>query len=608
VADKQTIFTIAKQYGIQVNDLIRSNPEITKGISVGQVLKIPVNPASAEGNSRQPDVSEYSVHPVVSGETLYSLEQRYGVSHEEMMKFNPALQNGLKTGMKLKIPIKKEAVAEVSVAPVDEKNFSKYKVERGETLFSLASRFGVEVDDIKKANPSLFSRSLESGETILIPKVKSSQGNEKKLITEATPTVQSVAPNEKESTECASGKVDPKQKYKVAFLLPFYLAGNENIALGQLNKAAVLSKLNLEKQIQDSPGDTALFTGVSNIDSRAIGFLEFYEGALLAIDSLQQKGLNVEIFAFDAGNQKMINALLQLDEMRDMNLIVGPVYPEIQETVASFAAKNRIPMISPLAANGSFEQNNAWYFKVTPSREYQAEQTALYIEKELSANNFIVLQYEGKKDSPDAKIVATVKARFKQKGIGSVREYSISQNGLSGIGPLMSTSSENIFLIPTDNEAQVSVAVTNLNTLAESSSVMLLGSQTLTKLKSIQTENFHRIRLRFLSPYFIDYSRPLVKRVVGRYRQVYAAEPTQYSFQGFDVTYYFLSALQQFGKDFRACVPDYKMELTQMIFDFSKIRPMGGFCNNGLFVTSYEQNFDVLNLGTFSNGVFNPKK
>ena len=178
VAPRQTLFTIAKQYGITANDLIRNNPELTKGVVSGQVLKIPVSITNAEAQkaneisadqTRGIDVSEYSVHPVVPGETLFSLEQRYGISHDEMLKFNPSLVNGLKTGMKLKIPAKTAAtpVAE-PVSAASDIALRKYRVEKGETLFSLAARFGVDVSEIKKANPSLFSRSLETGEIMKV--------------------------------------------------------------------------------------------------------------------------------------------------------------------------------------------------------------------------------------------------------------------------------------------------------------------------------------------------------------------------------------------------------------------------------------------------------
>ena len=167
VAARQTLVTIAKQYGTTPNDLIRNNPQLTNGITPGQVLKIPVSITSVDAQkanelsadqAQQMDVSEYSVHPVVSGETLFSLEQRYGISHDEMLKFNPLLANGLKAGMKLKIPAKTK-----TVSASDDVAMSKYKVEKGETLFSLAARFGVDVAEIKKANPSLFFAQSGNG-------------------------------------------------------------------------------------------------------------------------------------------------------------------------------------------------------------------------------------------------------------------------------------------------------------------------------------------------------------------------------------------------------------------------------------------------------------
>ena len=621
VAARQTLVTIAKQYGITANDLIRNNPELTKGITPGQVLKIPVSITNAEAQkaselsadqAKNMDISEYSVHPVVSGETLYSLEQRYGISHDDMLKFNPTLQNGLKTGMKLKIPVKKTLIFEVKEDALHnaEIAYAKYRVEQGETLFSLASRFGVEVEDIKKANPSLLSRSLESGETILIPgKTIPIISNEYNTEIKHDQKIELVNSPEVNVSDCSSEQVAKKQKYRAALLLPLYLSGNENPEPASINKALLMSKISITRQLVVNPTDTAVvFAGV-NIDQRAVGFLEFYEGALIALDSLQRMGMNVELNVFDVSNQKIINALVQMDEFRDLNLIIGPVYPELQETVASFAAKNRIPMISPLASTGNFEQNNSWYFKVNPSREYQIEQTALYAAEDLRNKNFILLQLSGNSTSADAQLAQLCKEKLAVNARKNLfHEYNLPQQGINALKPLLADSAENIFIIPTDNEAQVSVAVTNLTALAEHYNIVLLGTQMLPKLKSIQTENYHRTRLRYLSPYLVDYNRPQVRRFVGRYREMYSAEPTQFSFQGFDVTYYFLSALYSYGKDFRHCLPDHNMELTQMNFNFEKSSPLGGYTNHSLFVTSYEHNFDVLNLGVFGAQKLGKKK
>jgi LysM repeat protein/ABC-type branched-subunit amino acid transport system substrate-binding protein len=604
VSKNQTIFTISKQYGITANDLIRNNPELTNGLVVGQILKVPVditNVASQEANASASQAaiptSEYTVHPVVSGETLFSLEQRYSVTHDEMLKYNPALQNGLKTGMKLKIPVKATAQA-VETAPATQA-FTKYRVEKGETLFSLAARFGVEVNELKKANPSLASRSLEAGETILIPQI-SERKSESPLA--QTSSASSVTIDSTPLTACSPLENNVHQKYKVGLLLPFYLSGNDKVNLTSLDKSQVLSKLVLPSPSMISASDTTVvFNGV-NIDPKAESFLEFYEGALLAIDSLQRRGMNIELFVFDASNQQMINTLLQMEEFLSLNLIIGPVYPELQGNVASFAAKNRIPMVSPLASNGNLEQNNSWYFKVSPTKEYQTEETASYITDEFSDKNFILLQQSGNSNSTEARLGQLSKEKLDGRLAKSLfHEYNFQTNGVNAIKPLLDESGENIFMIPTDNEAQVSVAVTNLNALAENYNIVLMGTPTLIKLKSIQTENYHKIRLRYLSPFFVDYNKPLVKRFVSQYREIFSAEPSQFSFQGFDVSYYFLSAMLRYGKDFRNCLPDYPMELTQTIFHFRKVAPMGGLMNYGLFVTAYERNFDVLNYGVVGN-------
>ena len=466
-------------------------------------------------------------------------------------------------------------------------------------FFSLANRFGIDVSDIKTANPSLFSRSLETGETILIPQHKvegSTEAKSSDLV--LSKTSESTNSSELQSTGCLPEKGDHSQKYKAALLLPLYLSGNDNVEPTSIDKALLLSKISISKPVVVNPADTIVVPSGMNIDQKALGFLEFYEGALVAMDSLQRKGMNIELYVFDATNQKMINALVQMDEFRDLNLIIGPVYPELQETVASFAAKNRIPMISPLASTGNLEQNNSWFFKVNSTREYQVEQTALYAAEKLRDKNFIMLQLDGNSTSADAQLSKLCKEKLAVNPSESLfHEYNLQQQGINSLKPLLADSAENIFIIPTDNEAQVSVAVTNLTALAEHYNIVLLGTQMLPKLKSIQTENYHRIRLRYLSPYLVDYKRPLVRRFVGQYRELYSDEPNQFSFQGFDVAYYFLSALYRYGKDFRSCLSDYQMELTQMNFNFDKVAPMGGFVNRSLFITGYERNFDVLNLG-----------
>jgi len=195
VQKKQTLFSIAKQYGIAPNDVIRFNPESSNGLKIGEILKIPVNPKITDNpailaeSSKSANFSGFLSHRVAADETIFGLEKQYGVTDEELLKLNPDLKNGLKIGMILKIPEKQKITAK----PISGTNQvgSKYQVEKGETIFSIAARFGVEVSDLKNANPILFSRGLETGETILIPQ-RSTAGSTASQPMEYKPVVSQV--------------------------------------------------------------------------------------------------------------------------------------------------------------------------------------------------------------------------------------------------------------------------------------------------------------------------------------------------------------------------------------------------------------------------------
>ena len=557
VFKKQTLFSIARQYGITANDLIKYNPELTHGLGPGSILKIPVKPADnaiasahpkamyenpAVTSQNQANDAGYRMHTVTAGETIYRLEQTYGVTREELIRLNPFLASGLKSGTQLRIPQK-----------------------QSQALSETKQTFVVD-------NPA---PGIAEGSKV------------------------------DEPDDCNPIAGQNNQKYRVALLLPLYLPGNNHTQPGQLSEESLLNPIDfsqLSNQWFTTSSDSTASATIA-IDPKAESFLEFYEGALLALDSLQQQGMDVEFCVFDASNQQMINRLLQMDLFRELDLIIGPVYPELQESVASFAAKNRIPMVSPLASNGTYEENNPYFFKVNPSKEYLIEQSARYMANEFKDKNFVLLTMNGGSNSTEAQVAELGRehllAAKNSNTSDSIlfHEYSFQHQGLQGVKEFLDETGENIFVIPTDNEAQVSVAVTNLNALAEHYNVVLMGTSGFPKLKSIQTENYHRVRLRYLASTFVNYQRPLVRHFIARYRHTFSDEPTQFSFQGYDVTYYFVSALHRYGNNFRNCLPEYPMELTQLYFNIKKVKPMGGYMNHSLFVTSYERNFDVVNLG-----------
>ncbi|NNM09610.1 MAG: LysM peptidoglycan-binding domain-containing protein [Flavobacteriaceae bacterium] len=102
-------------------------------------------------------------HRVEKGETIFSISKKYGVTEEAIYSLNPDAKNGLRSSTILIIPSDGNAEVQKKVT------FKKHRVKRRETLFSIAQRYNISVDDIKKYNKELYSRQLKKGEKIQIP-------------------------------------------------------------------------------------------------------------------------------------------------------------------------------------------------------------------------------------------------------------------------------------------------------------------------------------------------------------------------------------------------------------------------------------------------------
>ncbi|MBV1923920.1 MAG: LysM peptidoglycan-binding domain-containing protein [Flavobacteriaceae bacterium] len=146
---------------------------------------------------------KYRSHTVKNGETITSISKVYGISESEIIRLNPEVRNGVSAFNVLILP-----VDDVINATSQEIKFKKHRVKRRETLFSIAKKYNVSVDDIKKFNKHLYSKELKKGEKIQIPI------NLKQVVTEV------VDPNNNENgttSEASKHTVSAKEtKYGIA--------------------------------------------------------------------------------------------------------------------------------------------------------------------------------------------------------------------------------------------------------------------------------------------------------------------------------------------------------------------------------------------------------
>ena len=145
VKSGDNLYSIARRYDLTMNELMEYNNLGTTLLSIGQVLKIP---------TKQTITPSETTYVVKSGDSLYSIARKYNTTVNDLMKYNNLTSNLLSIGQTLKIP-------------TSESTITSYTVKSGDTLYSIARKYNTTVDEIKRKN-NLTSNTLSIGQTLII--------------------------------------------------------------------------------------------------------------------------------------------------------------------------------------------------------------------------------------------------------------------------------------------------------------------------------------------------------------------------------------------------------------------------------------------------------
>ena len=166
----ETLAKIADDYGVTVSQLRAWNGKSVKhGVKAGQTLTINQNLATVTAPAPQGKARMHKVRP---GETMTSIARSYGTTVEKLSEWNDGKDAAsLQAGQTLKVFGSNNTTAkgdsEDSRPAARQKN-KHYRVRRGDTLFSIAEKYGIGVSDLKSAN-NLRKNSIPAGKTLVIP-------------------------------------------------------------------------------------------------------------------------------------------------------------------------------------------------------------------------------------------------------------------------------------------------------------------------------------------------------------------------------------------------------------------------------------------------------
>ncbi len=558
----ETLYSICKAYNVLQKDVAIENPSIFNGLTVGQKIKIPVI-NDGFGNI---DTNLYYIHKVKKGETLYSISRKYKVKVKKIVKANPVVKSGLKVGQILQVPKSNIKVIE-SKNNINQKDslYKYHTVLKHETLYSLSKFYNISIDSIKIYNPDIKQKGLKEGMILRFP-VKQKLNY---FLKDSVTLDSSFFTSKNDSLQCdVNQPVDVSRIVNIAVLLPF-----------SLDAKTKYREKEEQKKINYLP--------------KPKPFVEFYQGILASLDSLNKLGININLYTFDTKNDTAeVKKIIPKLQNKNLNFIIGPAFNSNIKIVAKYAKQKQIPLISPFSIISGF--NNNYIIQVTPDINTQLSS---FIENIPDTANYkyIVIYDDTIKEKP-------IINKFKNKlytnysdSLGNNILFSevIFEKNKKILDKFISVGKNNLIIIPSKNTAKVYDIITRLNLLYEDyKNIYLFGFPYWKNYKDLDYQYLHRLNYQTINMQHIDYDSLYVKKFISKFNNVFKAEPSKYSFLGFDICKYFAISYAKFGDKFIDCIPKYHYKGYSVGFDF--FREQNILKNKSMFMLQFTPDYKVI--------------
>jgi ABC-type branched-subunit amino acid transport system substrate-binding protein len=334
-------------------------------------------------------------------------------------------------------------------------------------------------------------------------------------------------------------------------------------------------------------------TRMDQSDPKVFNFVQFYESALLAVNLLKKDGLNVKLSVYDVDGDEHLDKtrkVLAKKEMANMDLIIGPFYAKGFEVASKYAGDHKIPIVNPLSKRNEILVGKPWVFKVQPSLTGQMVEVADFVKKHFEDANIVIVRTNRVKFAAEADILKTQLQALSnaQTRVTPYRESFFTTEGISGLKLRLSTAKPNVLIVLSDEEATVSDMLGKMDEISGQYDLTVLGMGAWEQFK-LDVKVMSNIKLHLYSNKLVDFSEDQIKNFTSDFQKEYNTFPDvkKYGFDGFDVTYFFLSSMMKYGVYFEKQFTQYEYKGLQNSFHFRKT-PTGGYENIGVNFYKYE--------------------
>ena len=435
-----------------------------------------------------------------------------------------------------------------------------HKVERKETIFSICQEYNISQEDLLELNPELKTGKLKKGMYLFIPYPKNTQASKQQ------PVAPSTSPSNEELFN--QTRLAPKSFHTIqaAVMLPF--------------------------------------TSVNNAKSdEQTRMVEYYEGFLMAMDSLKRQGVSINLYTYDTKeSSSVISGILNQPEMKNMDIIFGPVHTAQIGQLSDFAKRNKIRLVIPFAPKVDQVFNNPMIYQINTPQSYFYSEVYEHFLRKFSRTNIVFIDVANG-DKEKTEFINGMKNELKDNRIG-FKQIQLGTNlAPEKIIAAMDTLRENIFIPTSGRSSALTRILPQLSNVLRSHpnfNMHLFGYPEWQTYTQEHLASFYELDTYFYSSFYTNNLFPEAVRFAQNYRRWYSKDMAntfpKYGMLGFDTGYFFLKGLSQQGNKLEDNLNKVNVTPIQTGFKFERVNNWGGFINQKVFFVHLTKDYELIKL------------
>lgn len=545
----QTLYSICKAYGANIDEVKSLNDKKDNALSLYEVLKVPYTDPFVQQDDK------FYYHKVVKGETFYSIARLYKIKPKRLLKFNEgyAQNQPLAVGAVVKLPL-----AEIDLSVLGEEEIEASVGKKQE----IRPERPVRNESVKKVEEASVTDILQNA--LMQKNEKTEQEPEKETTTVIGAT------DKMEIPDYISEVVMPVDPFvKVALLLPF--------------------------SAKDYPVfvDTLVEKMPVQISARSEQFISFYEGVLLAVDSLKNQGYKVNLKVFDTERsvEKMYTMVDEIDRFHP-DLIIGPVYGSVYKALMDDLTNKNIPVIYPLSSRSEEFGVYPDFIQVNPSMKALTVAMSDWLREEAEEANLVCLNLTGNEVShSDLEDIRLFKEYMHRIGSMNFYDWNTSAVPLDGLRLQLLPDRENIIILPTTKEAEVSKILPVLSALTDGYRITVVGFPEWQAFTSVDHETYFKLNTKIFTYSYVDNTTEPAKRFALKYRKYFYTEPNNLAYKAFDMSLYFIELAAKYRDRTLDALEFYPRNGDFSRFYFQKMEGQAGKENQGFYIVNFGSDY-----------------